>query len=205
MEPGLPWCDDAIIWSSNQHKLLDAQEVFPPCLGGEVEKWITFFSYNAHFSCTSTNIQHTMATTVTHSITFHVVVRSVSVKQWQKAVALHVAGPVVRVCGEKINVYLGKCNAMCRFSSLIGKYVLLFKWMKTPSLFLTVPVVANRNFLSHSVVANTKHCTFHVVRKYPLQVICVCGQWDIPFFFSDIDLLKINTVCWYRVLKRRQF
>lgn len=60
-KPGLPWCDDAIIWSSNQNKLLDAQEVSPPCWGGEMEKFMTFLPFhNAHFYCTSMNIEDLM-------------------------------------------------------------------------------------------------------------------------------------------------
>lgn len=27
---GLPWCNHSIIWSSNQHQLVDSQEILPP-------------------------------------------------------------------------------------------------------------------------------------------------------------------------------
>lgn len=37
-QPWLPWCDNAIVWSSNQNKLLDAQKVFPPIWGGKMKK-----------------------------------------------------------------------------------------------------------------------------------------------------------------------
>lgn len=50
-----------------------------------------------------------MPTTATYSITFHLTVRFVTIEQRQKGVALQVAGPVVRVCGEKINIYLLQC------------------------------------------------------------------------------------------------
>lgn len=47
-----------------------------------------------------------MTRIVNDSITFHVAVRFFTIKDRQKAVALQVAGPVVRVYGEKINKYL---------------------------------------------------------------------------------------------------
>ena len=37
VKPGLPRSDDAIIWSSNQHQLLDTQEVLPPCWESKVQ------------------------------------------------------------------------------------------------------------------------------------------------------------------------
>lgn len=60
-----------------------------------------------------------MAVRGIHFLTFHGVVRSVAIEQRQKAVAFQVAGPVVRVCGEKHKYMCWLCVScrMCRFSS----------------------------------------------------------------------------------------
>lgn len=58
-------------------------------LHAEEVKWNAF--HNAHFYCTSMNIEDLMALTVSHSITFHVVVRFVTIKYCQEAVALQIA------------------------------------------------------------------------------------------------------------------
>lgn len=117
--------------------------------------------------------RHRMAVTGIHFITFHVFVRSVAIKQREKAVAFQVAGSVVRVCGGK-HTYIVCCASL---AGCAGSPQLL-KSLQNSFLILTVPVVADRHFLSKSVVANTVHCLLYAFRKYPRQVVRVCGiRW----------------------------
>lgn len=101
--PGLPRCDDAIIWSSNQHELLDAQKVFPPCWRGVTEKCMTVQSYCIHPQA------HNGHKCISFHYTCHVFVRSVTVEHRQEAVPLQIEGPMVRICGGKMNIYIYIC------------------------------------------------------------------------------------------------
>lgn len=125
--------------------------------------------------------RHRTAVTGTHFITFHVFVRSVAIKQRQKAVAFQVAGPVVRVCGGKTYIYVG-CVSLAGCAGSL-------KSLQNSFLILTVPVVADRHFLSKSVVANTVHCLLYAFRKYPRQVVCVCGirWWEIHCITNNLE------------------
>ena len=91
-----------------------------------------------HKYSTYSIVQYIMPMTGTYSITFHVIVRSVTIELRQKDVALQVAGPSMRICGEKINIYLlqclfkGECDAMCRLSSVKGESFQLLITVNTP-------------------------------------------------------------------------
>lgn len=146
-------------------------------LPSTLRRWDGEFSFMMHIFTVQPQL---WSMTAIHSITFHVIVRCVTVELCQKAVALPVAGHVVRVCGENISAvasFQGRTAwIMCRFSS--GK-------VDMTSLILTFPVVTKRHLLSKSVVANTKHCLLHAVWKHPLQVVCVCGGRKIQFLKSQ--------------------
>lgn len=107
-------------------------------------------------------------------VTLQVAVRSVSIQQRQEAVGLQVARPLMRVWGENTSVPSGGELKELAEGSLQEEKKKKSSRYERPPIVLTFPVIAYGYFLSQFVVTNAKHRLLHVIRKYPLQVVCVC-------------------------------
>lgn len=160
----------AMVWWRHHLVLRSARASW--CAGSfpsTLRRWNGGFSFTMHIVTVRPQVR---SMTAIHSITFHVIVRSVTVKHCQKAVGLQVAERVVRVCGENISAVV---SFQGRTSWTTGK--------------------VSADILCFSISEDLPHSHLSSSRKVTLFVQICCSKYETLSSSCSLEKPTSGSLC----------